>query len=325
MQTTTVQKTDKITTLPSARALAVIDLGNGQVKALCRAPGTDGFKQVSFPSYAAKTEQSHSGCLRVFEGKALATYIIGAEAAEIPLSHTGKSDQGKVQNARLLVLEALRQAFGIDHDCLHVDIIFTSPSNKAYGSEISAQLQGVHAVTVPRDSYLPGSEAKSYTVNIHRAIPQLEGHFAFSSLNLKDDAWLIDIGNRTVIATKLKADGRIVKRSVFGGVGVRGMAERIAGNESLAGYIKEFAPERIIDFLFANPPKDAAALIADDVAASLAEPLAFIGADAAKRYLIGGGAGLPGVAAAAGAKPVRDAQWANIRALSAAATQILGA
>ena len=54
MQTATLPKTTKIDTSPALRTLAVIDLGNGLVKALLKAPGATKFTQVSFPSYVAE-------------------------------------------------------------------------------------------------------------------------------------------------------------------------------------------------------------------------------------------------------------------------------
>ena len=239
------------------------------------------------------------------------------------MSHTGKDENGKAKNSLLLVLHALRLAFGDDSKAIHVDVIFTSPSNKAYGSIISQQLQGVHPVTIPADAEVIGSEAKTFTVVIHRAIPQLEGHYAFKSLKLKGDSWIVDVGNRTIIATKVKPNGGIIKRQYFGGVGVRGMAERIAARESLSAHLKEHAADRVIDFLFSGV--DVAEAIAPDVAACVAETLAFL--DDAPRYLIGGGAAVPGLAAAFGekAKIAKNPQWVNIQSLADISAQILEA
>lgn len=324
MQTATLPKTTKIDTSPALRTLAVIDLGNGLVKALLKAPGADKFTALSFPSYVAETEQANSDCLRIYTADGFKTFLVGEQAAAIPMSHTGRDESGKAANAKLLVLHALRLAYGTDIDCLHVDVIFTSPSNKAYGSEISAQLQNVHPVTIPADAEVIGSEAQSYTVNIHRAIPQLEGHYAFDSLKLKGDSWIIDMGNRTLIATKVNTTGRILARKYFGGVGVRGLAERICARESLAAEFKEHSPERVIDFLLDQKHGDEIAqAIAPDITACIAEALAFIGDDDSKRYLIGGGAGVPGLTTALKAVSNKNAQWLNIKALADAADKIL--
>ncbi len=324
MQTTTIPKTLENDTSPALRTLAVIDLGNGLVKALVKAPSAKAFTKVSFPSYVAATEQSHSDCLRIYTKTGFQTYVVGEQATAIPMSHTGRDESGKAANAKLLVIHALRLAFGTDYQTLHCDVIFTSPSNKAYGSEISDCLQNVHPVTVPADAEVIGSEAKSYSVVIHRAIPQLEGHYAFESLKLKGDSWILDMGNRTLIATKVNQSGRILARKYFGGVGVRGLAERICAREALASEFKEHSPERVIDFLLDGKHGDSIAeAIALDVSACTAEALAFIGDGEGNRYLIGGGVGIPGLATALDAKVAKNAQWVNIEALAAAADKIL--
>lgn len=323
MQTATIPKLLKNDTSPALRTLVVIDLGNGLVKALIKAPGAKGFTKVSFPSYVAETDQSNSDCLRVYTPTGFQTYLVGEQAAAIPMSHTGRDESGKAANAKLLVIQSLRLAFGTDYQALHCDVIFTSPSNKAYGSEISQQLQNVHPVTIPADSEVIGSEAQTFSVVIHRAIPMLEGHYAFEGLKLKGDSWILDMGNRTLIATKVNEKGRILARKYFGGVGVRGLAERICARESLASEFKEHSPERVIDCLFSGA--DVAEAIAPDIAACIAEALAFVGADDADRHLIGGGAVVPGLAAALNAKPAKNAQWLNIEALATAADKILEA
>jgi len=323
MQTATVPKTLNNDTSPVLRTLVVIDLGNGLVKALIKPPNAKSFTKVSFPSYVALTEQSHSDCIRIYTTAGFKTFLVGEQAAQIPLSHTGRNESGKAANAKLLVIHALRLAFGSDFSSLHCDVIFTSPSNKAYGSEISTQLQNVHPVSIPADAEVIGSEAQSYNVEIHRAIPQLEGHYAFDLLKLKGDSWLLDMGNRTLIATKVSRIGRIYKRKYFGGVGVRGLAERICAREALAAEFREHSPERVIDFLLdTKHGDDIAQAIVPDVSACIAEALAFIDDDS-KRYLIGGGAAIPGLSAALNATCPRNAQWLNIEALAASADQIL--
>lgn len=323
MQSTTLLKTALNPGVPMDRATLVIDLGNGLVKALYKAPGSDAFKDIQFPSFVTETTESNSDCIRIMRDGATLTYLVGERAAQVPMSHTGKDEQGKVDNALILLLHTLRIACGNDQH-IHADVIFTSPSNKAYGSEISAQLQGLHTVTTPADAEVIGSEAKVQTINIHRAIPQLEGHYAFSQLKLKRDSWIVDCGNRTVICTKVNPQGRILVRKFFGGVGVRGMAESIATNESLSAHLKEHDIERVIDFLMGDVPACVASDIAKDVSACTAQAVAFM-SDDSPRFLIGGGAYLPGLADVFGAKVAKNPQWINISALSAMASKILGA
>ena len=322
MQIVIKPKSFKAESSPALKTRVVLDLGNGQVKALLLAPGAKRWERVSFPSYAAETERSDSSCVKIYTPDGFKNYLVGEDAAAIPMSHTGKSEAGKSENARLLLIHALRLAFGDDAAAIHCEVIFTSPSNKAYGSDISAQLQNVHPVTIPADAEVIGSEAKSFTVTVHRAVPQLEGHYAFTSLNLKKDSWIVDCGNRTMIATKVKPNGAIIKRSYFGGCGVRGIAESITANESLTAHFQEHTPERVIDFLFENDGADIEAAIAPDVQRATGKAIAFL--DDAPRYLIGGGADVPGLAELIGATVPKNSQWVNIQALADISAQILG-
>lgn len=319
MQVLEKPKTLKSEGIPTAKALAVIDLGNGQIKALIRAHGSTKFERVGFPSYVAETQESHSDCLKVRVGDESKHYLIGAPAAQVPMSHTGKTEHGKAVNAKLLVIHTLRLAFGPTAN-IHTDVIFTTPSNKAYKADVTAKLEGVHNVATPADADVVGSEATAQTIVIHKAVAMLEGYQAYAALKLKEDSWLIDVGNRTMIATKVAADtGRPLKRQVFGGCGVRGLAESICQREGLAKVMKEHTPERVIDYLFECP--SVAVLIAPDLATTTAEVLHFV--DDAPRFVLGGGAGIPGMAAALNAQPIKNAQWANIKALADAAGEII--
>jgi hypothetical protein len=319
MQTLEKPKTLKSEGIPTAKSLAVVDLGNGQLKALIRAHGSTKFERVSFPSYVAQTEESHSGCLKIYANGSFKNYLVGAAAAEIPQSHTGKTEDGKADNALILVAHALRLAFGTSAH-IHCDVIFTTPSNKAYKDIVTAKLEGVHNVATPADADVIGSEAIAQTIVIHKAAGMLEGYQAHTLLKLKEDSWLLDIGNRTAIATKVAADtGRPLKRQVFGGCGVRGLAESICQREGLAAYMREHSAERVIDFMFSGA--DIAADIAPDLSRCIASVLAFI--DDSPRFVLGGGAAIPGMASALAATPAKDAQWANIKAIADSAEEII--
>jgi len=74
MQTLEKPKTLKSEGIPTAKSLAVIDLGNGQVKALIRAHGSTKFERVSFPSYVAETQESHSDCLKIYGAGSFKNY-----------------------------------------------------------------------------------------------------------------------------------------------------------------------------------------------------------------------------------------------------------
>lgn len=307
------------------RAVLCLDLANGQVKALAKAPGGD-FKPVSFPSFVAIPSAVNSDCVQFKEGDAIKTYLVGERAAAIPGAATGATETGKVQNAKAILINTLRLAFGEDCGSVHCDVIFTTPSNKAYGAEVAELLTGLTVVTVPADSEVIGSKAKQFTVVVHRARPRLEGHDACSLLKLKADSWLIDQGNRTTIATLVAPTGRILKRRYFA-AGVAGLASRIVETESLAALIPEPTIQKVIDELFAGrwEAKAMAEAIAADIETATAEARLFVASVDAPRFLIGGGATVPGLADAFGAKAVKNPQWLNIEALAAVHSQILEA
>ena len=184
MQTLEKPKTLKSEGIPSAKSLAVIDLGNGQVKALIRSHGAAKFERVSFPSYVAETEDSHSDYSKIYGNGSFKNYLVGHVAAAVPMSHTGKSEDGKADNALILVAHALRLAFGTSAH-IHADVIFTTPSNKSYKAVVAERLEGVHNVATSADADVIGSEAIAQTIVIHKAVGLLEGYQAYAALPMK--------------------------------------------------------------------------------------------------------------------------------------------
>lgn len=319
MQPTIALKERLPKTEPMRKALTVIDFGNGQVKALVRASENEDFQPVSFPSYVATPTRVGSHCISYKQDDSIITRIVGEDAVAYPASHTGKSPEGKTENAKAILFKVLQLAFGDDCKSVHTDLIFTTPSNKDYGKHLATELEGVHSVTVPADLEVPGSQAHQFTVVVRKAKPQLEGHLACKSLELKENSWIVDIGNRTAIATKVSPNGAPIARRYFGGCGVRGMAEYVVTKELLA--IKEATPEKVIEQMFSKG--FSAETIQPAIDFCMAEVLAFL--DDSPRFLIGGGAAVPGVAKALGAKKVKDAQWLNIKAIAAMSSAILEA
>ena len=313
-------------TSPTAKALVLIDLGNGDVKALGKLRGTDKFVRCRFPSHVAIAPYANSDCLTVITVDGPQSYLVGEHAAAIACSRTGQSADGKVRNARLLLFHALRQMFGTAED-IHADVIFTSPSVKSYGPAIVSQIIGRHPVEIPADAEVIGSQSQPFAVHIHSATPQLEGYQAFAAVRSKlkgEFAYLIDIGNRTVLVTQVSASGRILNRRPFDECGVYSIADRIVSRESLAAQLKTPSPQQVIDFLLDKKHSaEMAAQIAPEVSASLAEPLAFIGDDSAPRFILGGGAKLPGIEQSVSGKPLKNPQWANLEALAEVSDELL--
>ena len=313
-------------TSSTARALVLIDLGNGDVKALGKMNGTDKFVRCRFPSHVAIVPNANSDCLAVLTANGSQPYLVGEPAAEIACSRTGQSADGKVKNARLLLFHALRQMFGTAED-IHADVIFTSPSVKSYGPAIVSQIIGRHPVEVPADAEVIGSKPQCFAVHIHSATPQLEGYQAFAAVRSKlkgDSAYLIDIGNRTVLVTQVSASGRILNRRPFDECGVYGIADRIVSRESLAAQLKTPRPQQVIDYLLDQKHgPELAEQITSDLSASLAEAIAFIGDDSAPRFILGGGAKLPGIEQIVGGKALKNPQWANLEALAEVSGELL--
>ena len=326
MISTLKAKQVKNCTSATAKALVLIDLGNGDVKALGKMNGTDKFVRCCFPSHAALAPSANSDCLMIATAEGFKTYLVGQPAADIACSRTGQSAEGKVKNARLLLFHALRQMFGTTDD-IHADVIFTSPSVKSYGPAIAAQLVGRHSVQIPTDTEVIGSRAQNFAVHIHSAIPQLEGYQAFAAVRSKlkgESAYLIDVGNRTILVTQVSATGRILNRRPFDNCGVYGIADRIVTRESLAAQLKTPSPQQVIDFLLdGDCTEEVAAQIADDLIACTADALAFIGDSEAQRFILGGGAKLPGIEQVLSGKVIKHPQWANLEALAEVAEQLL--
>ena len=309
----------------TAKAIILIDLGNGEVNAMCRMPGTKKWIATQFPSHVSQTTDTNSDCLTLATARGFQNFLVGQQAKAHPCSRTGDRNDGKVINARALLLHALRQMIGFGDSPIHIDVIFTSPSVKAYGPEIAKQLKGTHSVTIPADAEVIGSKSSRHHVTVHAAIPQLEGYQAFKHIQtkVKGHATIIDIGNRTILLTQVSETGRILKRRAFDESGVYNLAERITYRDTLAPTLKTPSPQQVIDYLLDQPHDETLiAKIAPDVAVCVSEVLAAID-DSSARYLIGGGAKLPGIEATLNAKAVKNPQWANLTALADAADQLL--
>ena len=323
----TILKQPQVTnaTAQTARATILIDLGNGDVNAMCRMPGTEKWVTTQFPSHVTVTPDSNSDCLTLATASGFKNFLVGKQAQAHPCSRTGSSAEGKVINARALLIHALRQMIGFSTEPIHADVIFTSPSVKAYGPQIAEQLTGRHSVSIPADAEVIGSRPTHHSVSIHTAIPQLEGYQAFKHIQnkVKGHAYLIDIGNRTILLTQVSETGRILKRRAFDACGVYNLAERIVYRDRLAPQLKTPSPQSAIAYLL-DQKHDKAVIeqIAPDVAACVGEVLAAMDDDSA-RFIIGGGAKLPGIEQTLSAKAIKNPQWANLTALADAADQLL--
>lgn len=301
-------------------ALLCIDLGNDQVKAMLLLPGESEWQRVIFPSRVQLALQGSSSCIQLSND---CLYLVGNEAALT--GRTGATRNGKVDHSLLLVLHALRLLTGFTTDPLHVRVIYSTPSNKQFSKEITANLKGAHYVRIPADAEVIGSQTSHLSVVIHEAASQLEGYQCFKTIidQLKQPtAWLIDIGGGTAIATEFNAAGRILQRQAHNEAGVHRLASLLQTSEALSGYLPKLPTiEEVTEFLFANKDKEAQAIVIENLKQVISPALSII-PTGSQIFLCGGGAGIKGVQAIG--KPVsKNPQWANLTAIADVNTTIL--
>ena len=242
------------------RATLCIDLGNDEVKSLLQLPGSDEWERVQFPSRVQQvsSEQANSSCIQLSGGN---VYLVGNEANVN--SRTGQARDGKVTNAAVLTLHAIRLLTGFTINPFNCQVIFTTPSNKQFGSDVIEKLQRSHYVTLPADPGVIGSREQNVCIIIHKAVSQLEGYQSHSLVldRLKgSDAWLLDIGGGTVIATQFNSAGRILNRSAHNLAGVHAVAESLLIDEALSHWLPKLPTiAEITEFLFTTKDKQAQA------------------------------------------------------------------
>ena len=312
-----------------AEATAIIDFGNGAIKALLRIDDSQNWIQETFPSVLANLSAPSGDCLSI-NGE---FYLVGEDSAQATCIRTGATARGKIDNALPLLMETLRRAFPTQKQ-LAVNVIFTAPSVKQYGALISDALSGTHTVTVPGNDHLL-TEDFTRTVTIKKVLPQLEGYRAveLAKAQMKGEkAVLFDVGNRTIIVTVFKRNGQILDRKIFDECGVWGVASRIQSAESLAnvdGLKLTPSANDIIDFLFSAKAKKAKAHYLPQLEACLRGAVEFaISSDGGGEiFLLGGGAEITGVDSVfpKGHKPATldNPQWASVLGLKLIADRLI--
>ena len=322
------QKTATDTTSPTARALVTIDLGNGEVKAAVRMPGIAGWITTKFDSTVRVTKENEAGSIRLATPDGFKFYAVGETGSTSEGDRTGRTKEGKVTNARALLIEAVRQIIEPKHGAtIHLDCIFTSPSNAAYRERIVSELLGNHSVMVPADETDLDGQDSYFAINVHNAFGQLEGLRAGHVIDdsIESDVYLFDLGHRTLLITRVNAKVAIAEkeRYLFDDRGVAFIADEIARRELLAGLMC-FSAADVIAVMFSREHKaivqnavaDVLADVLPDMLSSLKEPKL-------PRYAFGGGASIPGVAKLLGAKALKDCQWASLYGLAEVADKII--
>ena len=311
------------------RTLAIIDFGNGAIKALLRLAHSQDWVKVTFPSALANLSEPSGECFSVNDE----FYLVGEDSEQATCVRTGATARGKIDNALPLLMETFRRALPTQKQ-IAADVIFTAPSVKQYGSLITDALSGIHTVTIPGSDALL-TEDFTQTVTIGKVSPQLEGYRAVELAKAQmegEKAVLFDVGNRTIIATVFKRNGQILNRKIFDECGVWGVASRIQLAESLAnidGLKLTPSEDDIIDFLFSTKAKKAKANYLPQLEACLRGAVEFaIASDGASEiFLLGGGAEIPGIDAVfpKGHKPKKldDPQWASVNGLKLIADRLI--
>lgn len=312
--------------------LVVIDLGNGEVKAKIKQGNSPDWISSNFPSVIA---ENFPNGFTVNNRKV----VVGAEATRLRCDSTGNSDTGKIDNALPLLMQVIKDTVGFDRP-LNLNVVFSCPSVKEYGQEIKNQIQGIHTVTIEGDELNLIPELKQ-RVQVSTVVAQLEGHHAGRVLKGNGKKVIIDIGNRTVIATCVNEKGGIVSpfRQVFNNCGVQSIANKISGTDAALKNLPDAPmlpkPQTVIDYLMDTKfSKDGKAEVANRISPFLGACLDEVAkwanqATGAKGsiHLIGGGAKLPGVSNlfGTGTKTAKDCSWSTVDGLVELADDLIGA
>lgn len=316
-------------------AQAFVDLGNATLNLYYRrVDESDYWERLEFASVVSTDELVVTHPDRITVNST--NYLVGEVAASIHCDKTGATDSGKVANALPLVIHGLSQAFGIEAP-LHVAIVYTCPSIKAYGKDITKQLVGEHTITLPGDDFAM-LESQTQTINIHVAKAQLEGYQAYRLVkkDCPNGAVLIDLGSRTAIATVVDAKGRIISRNPKDECGCHNIIDRIHKAECLVGFdgLESRLPDagQIMAFLLSEQKtsirKKQIQAITPHIMAGVQDQISFAQQyDDKPIYLLGGGALLPGIADIFSnghqtAAVMPDPTWANLMGLSMVADKI---
>lgn len=308
------------------RLKLVIDLGNGDVKALGRSgsPHEEVWQKTKFPSAIAQTMANPDF---VLNGQG---FIVGKEARTQGGRKSGRTSSGKIENAPLLIAKALVELFDLSQSAYVVDVIFSCPSCKQYGSLIKDAIASLGERW--RLEFVDNKgQQRTTTIYTRHLKDHLECYFAVYELAPKllgkKPVALIDIGDRTQINQEMRANMQIVSRSVADDAGVRKLTKILRSQEVLAnfdGVPLTPSDEDLMSVLFArkNAKNDALIeLLTPYMQNAFSDAIAYANEQLAKGcavYVIGGGAGLCGLRSLFPNKVKfpRSSQWSNVRGLA---------
>lgn len=319
------------TTNYDAKALVSIDFGNGQPKAIIDLPGVDEPIRCTFASVVQELQRPNSDCIRLVQDGGEKFYKVGHLDGNTEAHRTGNSATGKIDNARALLVEVIKRSVILSpNDLFHCDVLYTSPNNKEYFERINAELEGLHNVQIPADPGDFDTAALTFTIRVNSSYGELESVRAIHLLTPPpaSDVQLFDVGDRTAIYTRATAKAAVKDaqyRRVFDNKGVYSLAVLAMQQQSFAGHLTTPNPQQVIEFMFAKANKKVVEPVVEMLVSEHLKPIYDLVFDSSLPvYLVGGGAALPGLAKALGAKPIsKDPQWASIEGLAKVAKPFL--
>ena len=270
-------------------------------------------------------------------------FRVGNAGDRIEEFRTGATLTGKVDNAKALLFHAIRSMVQLsEFNVFHCDVLFTTPHDSKFGPMVRAQLEGEHRFSVPVPADAITGEDKHYRIHVHDAFSDMEGLRASflipaETFNNSPAAILFDIGSLTGLVYCVNKFGVLVDKQwqSIPNKGVHAIAQRvIQQGDVLTDSLPPMpSPHQVIDVLFESAnggkasqgKKVAKALegIYTENFAALLQVAERFGADL-PRFVVGGGANLPGVADALGATVLgSDPQWAAMEGTATIADKLM--
>lgn len=353
MQSTITLEKQTIRTSQNAKALVLLDVAASHCQALIRLPNRAEFKRLSFESSVKPLSEPDGVAIQIeTTDNNFSILRVGNAGTHIEEFRTGATIDGKVKNAKALMIHAIMQAVELSQfDIFHADVLFTTPHSAKFGPEIKRQLEGLHKVVVPKHAEDFQGKDQHYTIQIHSAFADMEGRRAFHLIPRDvfegdSNILLLDIGSLTGLVYCLNKAGAIVDKQwdSIPDKGVHALAELCKQDDSLADLFPPMpTPHQILDVLFGGVPADGDDAKATKAKAGIRKKLAKrlqplyaknfsrlnqvaerFGSHS--RFVVGGGANLPGLAEFLKAQTVgSDPQWAALEGAAMIADQFIKA
>lgn len=343
MQTTiTAKPTDKGTS-KGLKALILLDLAASHAQAMLRMPGETTFQKYSFESSVMPLSDADGDAIQLETSKGnFSLFRVGNAGDRIEEFRTGATLTGKADNAKALLFHAIRSMVQMsEYHVFHTDVLFTTPHDSKFGPMVRKQLEGEHRFSVPAPIGAIEATDKHYRVHVHDAFSDMEGlraSFLIPSETFANNnaAILFDVGSLTGLVYCVNKHGVLVDKQwkSIPNHGVHSIAESVIQNDLLTDLLPPMpSPHQVIDVLFASvnggkasQGKKVAKALQPIYASNFARMLQVadrFGADL-PRFVVGGGASLPGVPDALNATVLgSDPQWAAMEGTAMIADKLI--